>query len=55
VSDPVVDVPRELEPPVSWRGLPPLALLRRRDFRSLYFAVAASELGDALHYIALLW
>jgi MFS family permease len=33
----------------------PLALLRRRDFRHLFFAVAISELGDALHYIALMW
>ena len=32
-----------------------LALLRRRDFRRLFFAVAISEFGDALHYIALMW
>jgi MFS family permease len=53
VSDPVFDVPRELEQP----GAPPraLELLRRADFRRLYFAVAASELGDSLHYIALMW
>src|SRR5947209_15398460 len=54
VSDPVFDVPRELEPAAQ----PPrnaLALLRRPDFRRLYFAVAASELGDSLHYIALMW
>ncbi len=31
------------------------SLLRRRDFRRLYFAVSASELGDSLHYIALMW
>jgi len=53
VSDSVLDVPRELEP------APPrvrtLSLLRRRDFRRLYLAVAASELGDSLHYIALMW
>ena len=30
-------------------------LLRRRDFRRLYTAVAISELGDAFHYIALMW
>ena len=30
-------------------------LLRRPDFRRTYLAVAASELGDALHYIALMW
>jgi MFS family permease len=54
MSDPVFDVPRELEeapqpPPRA------LALLRRRDFRRLFVAVAASELGDSLHYIALMW
>jgi MFS family permease len=30
-------------------------LLQRRDFRSVYFAVAASELGDAFQYVALMW
>ncbi len=30
-------------------------LLRRRDFRRLYIAVAVSELGDAFQYIALMW
>ena len=54
MSDPVFDVPRELEPTPS----PPpraLALLRRPDFRRLFLAVSASELGDSLHYIALMW
>jgi MFS family permease len=32
-----------------------LGLLGRRDFRRLYFAVSISELGDAFHYIALMW
>ncbi len=31
------------------------ALLQRADFRRLYFAVVVSELGDSLHYIALMW
>jgi MFS family permease len=53
VSDPVFDVPRELEPtPPTPRTFD---LLRRPDFRRLYLAVAASELGDSLHYIALMW
>jgi hypothetical protein len=54
VSDPVFDVPREIEltEPV---GRPTLALLRIRDFRTLYAAVSVSELGDALSYIALMW
>ncbi len=55
MSDPVLDVPRELEPaPPPPRGAA-RSLLRRRDFRRLYLAVAASELGDSLHYIALMW
>lgn len=33
-----------------------LDLLRtRRDFRRVYFAVGASELGDAFQYVALMW
>jgi MFS family permease len=54
VSDPVLDLPRELEPAAS----PPRRagdLLRRPDFRRVYLAVTASELGDSLHYIALMW
>ncbi len=34
---------------------PALRLLSRRDFRHLYLAVSISEIGDALHYIALMW
>jgi MFS family permease len=55
VSDPVLDVPRELEPVPAEPPRRALALLRRHDFRRLYLAVAASELGDSLHYIALMW
>ena len=33
----------------------PFALLRRRDFRRVYAAIAVSELGDAFQYIALMW
>lgn len=54
MSDPVFDIPRELEvvsPPPGGA----LGLLRRPDFRLLYSAVAASELGDSLQYIALMW
>jgi MFS family permease len=32
-----------------------ISLLRRRDFRRTYGAVAISELGDAFQYIALMW
>jgi MFS family permease len=55
MSDPVLDVPRELEPGVSLPPARALHLLHRPDFRRLYLAVAASELGDSLHYIALMW
>jgi MFS family permease len=54
VSDSVVNVPRPVEPPPA-APAPALDLLRRPDFRRVYLAVAASELGDALHYIALMW
>jgi MFS family permease len=54
VSDPVFDLPRERELARAER-LPSLRLLRRRDFRLLFSAVAASELGDSLNYIALMW
>jgi Transmembrane secretion effector len=56
VADPVHAAPEELEaelpPPRRARAT---ALLERRDFRRLYTAIAASELGDALHYVALMW
>jgi hypothetical protein len=32
-----------------------LTLLQRRDFRLVYSAVVASELGNAFQYIALMW
>jgi MFS family permease len=54
VSDSVLNVERELEPAPSAPSAA-LDLLRRPDFRRVYLAVAASELGDALHYIALMW
>ena len=54
VSDPVFDVPREVEL-TSGHETTSLGLLRRRDFRTLYLAVSTSELGDALSYIALMW
>jgi MFS family permease len=43
VSDPVLDVRRSSD------------LLRLPDFRRVFLAVSASELGDSLHYIALMW
>lgn len=55
MSDPVYNVPLELEPAPTPPGRGATSLLRGADFRRLYFAVAASELGDSLHYIALMW
>ncbi|HVW89547.1 MAG TPA: hypothetical protein VHC01_08765, partial [Gaiellaceae bacterium] len=54
MSDPVFDLPRELEPATPEpRGA--ADLLRLADFRRVFLAVSASELGDSLHYIALMW
>src|ERR687888_1422725 len=55
MADPVTARPEELAASGSVPRERTLGLLRRRDFRRLYLAVAASELGDALHYIALMW
>ena len=55
MSDPVLDVPRELETAPATDRRTARALLRGRDFRRLYLAVSVSELGDSLHYIALMW
>ena len=54
MADSVTALPEEVlgaEPPREKA----FALLRRPDFRRLYLAVVASELGDAFHYIALMW
>jgi MFS family permease len=45
----------ELQTPPASVPAGALGLLRRGSFRNLYLAVAASELGDSLHYIALMW
>jgi hypothetical protein len=37
------------------RERPLRLLVARRDFRRLFLAVSASELGDSFHYIALMW
>jgi MFS family permease len=55
VSDPVFDVPRELEPAPAPPPRRASDLLRLADFRRVFLAVSASELGDSLHYIALMW
>jgi MFS family permease len=55
VADPVTGAPEEdrFEELAPRHGA--LRLLRRRDFRLTYTAIAASELGDAFQYIALMW
>src|ERR671935_367905 len=55
MADPVTARPEELAASGSVPRERTLGLLRRRDFRRLYLAVSASELGDAFHYIALMW
>ncbi len=56
MADPVTAEPEEARPEAT--ALPregALRLLRRRDFRITYAAIATSELGDAFQYIALMW
>ncbi len=55
MSDPASGLPveSELTTPAPQPGA--FALLRRPDFRRLYLAIGASELGSSLHYIALMW
>lgn len=55
MSDPVTATPEELLPRETEAPEKASALLRRRDFRRAYAAVAVSELGDAFQYIALMW
>jgi len=55
VSDPASGFPVESELTTAAPQSSAFALLRRRDFRRLYFAIGASELGSSLHYIALMW
>src|SRR5262245_191911 len=55
MADPVTNVPEELREVEPFGRASALALLRRHDFRRLFVAVCVSELGDALHYIALMW
>jgi len=55
MADPVTAEPEEIR--VAPAAVPAGVsdLLRRPQFRRLYLAVAASELGDAFQYIALMW
>jgi MFS family permease len=55
MADPVTTEPEELRAESLPGREPALALLRRRDFRRTFFAVSASEVGDAFQYIALMW
>lgn len=58
MADPVTGEPEEVPistPTEAPRAAGALALLHRRDFRRTYLAVSASELGNAFHYIALMW
>ena len=55
MADPVTNAPEEARVGATPPERSALRLLRRRDFRRVYVAVSASELGDALQYIALMW
>ena len=55
MTDRVTATPEEQLPQGPARPERALRLLRRRDFRRAYAAVAISELGDAFQYIALMW
>jgi MFS family permease len=55
VTDPATAIPDEQLPQGRVAPERALRLLRRRDFRRAYAAVAISELGDAFQYIALMW
>jgi MFS transporter, DHA3 family, macrolide efflux protein len=55
MADPVTALPEETRGPAIRPRTRALRLLRRHDFRNLFLAISASELGDSLHYIALMW
>ena len=55
MSDPATATPDELLPRELDAPERAFSLLRRRDFRRTYAAVAVSELGDSFQYIALMW
>jgi hypothetical protein len=55
MADPVTGLPEESRELVAEPSPTALRLLRRHDFRNLFLAVSTSELGDSLHYIALMW
>ena len=55
MSDPTTATPEELLPRETDAPERASSLLRRRDFRRTYAAVAVSELGDAFQYIGLMW
>jgi MFS transporter, DHA3 family, macrolide efflux protein len=55
MADPATALPEESRDVVAPPPTRALRLLRRHDFRHLFLAISASELGDSLHYIALMW
>jgi MFS transporter, DHA3 family, macrolide efflux protein len=55
MADPVTNAPEESRVDALAPSRSAFELLRRPDFRRVYVAVSASELGDALQYIALMW
>ena len=55
MADPVTNAPEESRVDAVTPPRSAFALRSRPDFRRVYVAVSASELGDALQYIALMW
>jgi hypothetical protein len=55
VADPITAAPEEADVGATLPSEGALRLLQRRDFRRTYAAVVVSELGDAFHYVALMW
>src|SRR5437588_2354686 len=55
MADPVTAAPEEADVGATLPSERTLRLLRRHDFRRTYAAVVVSGLGDAFHYVALMW
>src|SRR5438105_14567080 len=55
MADPVTAAPEEADVGATLPSERTLRLLRRSAFRRTYAAVVISELGDAFHYVALMW
>jgi MFS family permease len=55
VADALTQLPDDLLTPEETHARGALGLLRLPDFRRLFTAVSASEVGDAVNYVAVMW